>query len=84
MFDQRPIQTLVMFEEEEVGEGSVHHVGMSPRELDHLQALLATVPPPPESRGILLWPRWPRVGLHRHHVQAYSVHWMNSNTNSYK
>lgn len=63
MFDQWPIEALVMFEEEEVGKGSVDHVGMSPRKLDELQTFLTTVPAPPEGRGILLWPWWPCVGL---------------------
>lgn len=73
MFDQRSIEAFVMFEEEEVGEGRIDHVGVSPGELDELQALLPAVPAPPEGCGVLLRPRRARVGLHRHHVQADSV-----------
>lgn len=64
MFDQRPIEALIMFEEEEVGKGSIYRVRVSPRKLDQLQAFLATIPAPPEGCGVLLWPRWPCVGLH--------------------
>jgi len=64
VFDQRPIEALVMFEEEEVGESCVDRVGLSPGELDQIQAFLPTVPAPPEGRGVLLRPRRPRVGLH--------------------
>lgn len=78
MFDQRPVEALIMLEEEKVGKGSVYHVRMSPRKLDQLQTFLTTVPAPPEGCGILLWPRWSCVGLHGHHVQTYSVHWMNN------
>lgn len=73
MFDQRSVEALVVFEEEEVGEGRVDHVWMSPGELDQLQALLTAVPAPPEGCGVLLRPKWASVGLHRHHVQADSV-----------
>lgn len=62
-----------MFEEEEVGEGRIDHVGVSPGELDELQAFLTAVPAPPEGCGVFLCPRRARVGLHRHHVQADSV-----------
>lgn len=72
MFDQRSVEALVMFEEEEVGEGRVDHVGVSPGELDELQAFLPAVPAPPEGCGVFLCPRRARVGLHRHHVQADS------------
>lgn len=78
VFDQRPKEALVVFEEEEVGEGSVYVVGVSPGELDQLQAFLSTVPAPPEGCGVLLRPRGPRVGLHRQHVQAHSVHRVDS------
>lgn len=64
MFDQRPIEALVVFEEEEVGEGGIYHVGVSPRKLDQLQPFLTTVPASPEGCGVLLWPPWPSVGLH--------------------
>lgn len=64
MFDQRPIETLVVFEEEEVGEGSVDHVGVCPGKLHQLQTLLATVPPSPEGRSVLLGPRGSRIRLH--------------------
>lgn len=64
MFDQRPVEALIMFEEEEVGKGSIYHVGVSPGKLDQLQTLLTTVPAPPEGCGILLWPRRPCAGLH--------------------
>ena len=73
VFDQRPVEALVVLEEEEVGESCVDHVRMSPGQLHQLQPLLTTVPPPPEGRGVLLWPRRPRVGLNRQHVQTYSV-----------
>lgn len=36
MFDQRPVKALFMFKEEEVGEGRVNHVWVSPGELDEL------------------------------------------------
>lgn len=72
MFDQWSVEALVVFEEEEVGEGRVDHVGVSPGELDELKAFLTTVPAPPEGCGIFLCPRWACVGLHRHHVQADS------------
>lgn len=36
MFDQRAVETLIMFEEEEVGESSIYKVGMSSRKLDQL------------------------------------------------
>lgn len=62
-----------MFEEEEVGEGRIDHVGVSPGELDELQAFLPAVPAPPEGCGVFLCPRRARVGLHRRHVQADSV-----------
>lgn len=74
VFDQRAIETLVMFEEEEVGKSSIYKVRVSSRELDQLQALLTAIPAPPEGGGVLLRPRWPSVGLNRHHVQAYSDH----------
>lgn len=64
VLDQRPVEALVVLEEEEVGKGGVDHVGVRPRQLDQLQALLAAVAAPPEGRGVLLWPRRPRVGLH--------------------
>lgn len=64
MFDQWPIEALIMFEEEEVGKGSIYHVGVSPRKFDQLQTFLTTVPAPPEGCGVLLWPWWPCVGLH--------------------
>lgn len=54
MFDQRSIEALVMFEEEEVGEGRVDHVWMSPGELDELQTFLTAVPAPPEGCGVFL------------------------------
>lgn len=73
MFDQRPVEALIVFEEEEVGESSVDHVGVSPRQLDQLQTLLSTVSASPEGCGVLLRPRRPCVGLHGHHVQTYSV-----------
>lgn len=75
VFDQRPVEALVVFEEEEVGEGSVDAVGVGSGQFDQLQALLPTVPAPPEGRGVLLRPGGPRVGLHRQHVQTHSVHW---------
>ncbi len=64
MFDQRPVEALIMLEEEEVGKGSIYHVRMSPGKLDQLQAFLSTVPAPPEGRGVLLRPRRARAGLH--------------------
>lgn len=64
MFDQWSVEALVMLEEEEVGEGSIDHVGMSPGELDELQAFLSAVPTPPEGCGVLLCPRRACVGLH--------------------
>lgn len=73
VFDQRPVEALIVFEEEEVGESSVDHVGVSPRQLDQLQTLLSTVSASPEGCGVLLRPRRPCVGLHGHHVQTYSV-----------
>lgn len=73
MFDERPVEALVVFEEEEISKGGVYDVRVSPRKLDQLQALLSAVPPPPEGGGVLLGPRRPRVGLNRHHVQAHPV-----------
>lgn len=73
MFDQRPVEALVVFEEKKVGKGSIYHVRMSPGEFDQLQALLTTVPAPPECCGVFFWPPWPSVGLYRHHVQADPV-----------
>lgn len=64
MFDQRPVEALIMFEEEEVGKGSIYHVGVSPGKLDQLQTFLPTVPAPPEGCGVLLLPCWSCVGLH--------------------
>lgn len=63
MFDQWPVETLVVFKEEKIGKRSIDNVWASPRKLDQLQTLLAAVTPPPEGRGVLLWPRRPRVGL---------------------
>lgn len=74
VFDQRSVEALIVFEEEEVGKGCIHHVGVSPGQLHQLQALLATVPPPPERCGVLLPPRRPCIGLDRHHVQTHSAH----------
>lgn len=36
MFDQRPIEALVMLEEKEVGESGVYHAGVSSRKLDQV------------------------------------------------
>lgn len=73
MFDQRSVEALVMFKEEEVSEGCVDHVWMSPGELDELQTFLTAVAAPPEGCGVFLCPKWACIGLHRHHVQADSV-----------
>lgn len=54
VFDQRPVEALIMLEEKEVGKSSIYHVGVSPRQLDQIQSLLTAVPPSPEGRGVLL------------------------------
>lgn len=64
MLDQWPVEALIVFEEEEVGEGSIYHVGVSPRKFNQLQTFLTTVPAPPEGCGVLLWPRRRCAGLH--------------------
>lgn len=54
VFDQWPIEALVMFEEKEISKSSIYHIWVSPRELDQIQSLLTTVPSSPEGCGILL------------------------------
>lgn len=73
MLDKGPVKTLIMLEKEEIGEGCIQHVRVSPSQFNQLQTLSPAVPAPPERLTYLLLPWWTCVSLNRHHVQTHSV-----------
>lgn len=62
MFDNFPI-LLLLGEEEHVGEAGVNDGGVAVGHKDQVQALLPTVPAPPECQVCLVVPGWSCVGL---------------------
>jgi hypothetical protein len=72
VFHNGTVQALIMLKEKEVGESSIDELWVFSTEFHQLESLFAAVSPPPDSCRVLTFPRRPRVGLHRHHIQTHA------------